>query len=451
MGKVRILIVSLLVIWMLTPCLAELSSVRLTIFTRDLMQIKETHSVTLNSGIQTLIFPQPIPHLSVSSLRIDPVVSDASVRAISSLYQQEALDMASIWGLYNGRWVSFQQGSEVFRGKLIRVTDTHIYLQPDSTMTRVEIIDKNVLNSIAFDSLPAPAAGSSRFEWKAFSRFDQTIPVRISYMTSGANWRAAYHLWLTDPNAGLLQGEYSIENTTSRNFMQAEVELIAGDPQLTLDDGPIEKMVTAKSGTNAASTAWQGYQRYLLPSPVDLPAHSAVQMELLPVIPVAGETRYILENATVQSATIHREFTFHLPDSHQQALPWGEVTIYGDTVNGGTFIGEDYLGPASSGSLLSVSTGGVFDLSAKKERISYQRKNRNDAEETYRISISSAMSENITLVVREAIYGNWRLLHSNSKAGTIDPTTTNAAAIEWQLKIPAQSEEILEYSLEKTR
>jgi len=431
------------------PVHAEPGDITLSIYTRDLMQYRENLPIVFNSGTQTFEFLQPIPRLFLSSLRVDPIVKDSSIKTITTEFLPEGIDFATLWSLHAGKMVSFQQGTEFYHGKILRATDTHIYLQPDTTQSRVEVIDKNMLSTITFDSLPL-ASGPSRIAWNVFSKFEQTAPVRISYLAPGANWRAAYHLWLMGDNTAKLQGSYSIENTTTRDFHNVNVELIAGDPLLGSDDAPAER-TSHPGGFLNSPDEWNGYQKYVLPKSIDLPARHACQIEFLPTTHVSGRTRYVIENATLESAPVICELEFSLGKNHARALPWGEVTIYGDTINGGTFVGEDYVGPASAGSNIKVRTGVTFDITAHKERLKFERKAQNESEETTRVTISNATDRPIPITLHEPQYGSWKLLSSSTTSGRIDPSKTDATSIEWVLTIPSQSEDYVEYTLAKNR
>ena len=57
-----------------------------------------------------------------------------------------------------------------------------------------------------------------------------TAQAQISYLTGGLSWSAEHTLVRTGETTGLWSTTVQLNNTTGRDYREAKVKLIAGDP-----------------------------------------------------------------------------------------------------------------------------------------------------------------------------------------------------------------------------
>ncbi|MDK9699388.1 MAG: hypothetical protein OEM52_04455 [bacterium] len=433
---------------------APIRDVRLTVYTRDLLQYTETLIVDFRDGEQIVSFEPVLPGAFVSSLRIEPLRSLKELLPLSTRFVPSEFEIADLWKQYRGQWISFQQGNERVEGKILHISDNHLFLQPDTTLPRVELLDKNSFNWLSFDTLPVGAQGVSKLLWKVRSDGSRREPIRFSYLAPGANWRAAYHLWKIDANHAELQSDFSLENTSGTSLPDVQLTLVAGDVGLSTDQETNQKVGAAVTGKNASSNAWQGYQKFEIPQKVDIDAGSTLQLPYFPRTRIEGREQYVVEEATTQSAPVFTEFVFSLAKHSalgSKAMPWGEITVYGDTVNGGTFAGEDYLPAMPAGSEFAVRTGTAFSLRAHKERTHYRRLSRNESEESVRILVSNATTKTVPVILREMLFGSWQIVTATNSTGAIALQRSDATMAEWKIQVPAGGEEYLVYTVRYQR
>ncbi|MEO6925847.1 MAG: DUF4139 domain-containing protein, partial [Rhodanobacter sp.] len=116
---------------------------------------------------------------------------------------------------------------------------------------------------------------------------DASVTAALSYPTSGLGWRAAYVATLQPGATCRMQFESraSIANRSGRDWNDAQLTLIAGEPNMAKPSGPQPMMAMAR-GFNAKAEAMPeqdslgDYRSFALAGPVNLPDGSITQVPL---------------------------------------------------------------------------------------------------------------------------------------------------------------------------
>ncbi len=289
----------------------------------------------------------------------------------------------------------------------------------------------------------------------------------LSYPSPGLGWRAAYVATLQPGSACSMQFESraSIANRSGRDWHDARVTLIAGEPNMAKDSAPRPMMAMARSFSAKADSAQLpqqdsigDYRSFTLPAPVDLPDGSVSQVPLYAARTMTCERTALYENGNSYrppqpmlasdfnsgdgGSTISSTLKLTAFDS----LPAGYLRVLTQDRQGvAQFIGEGRINDTPKGSDASITLGTAFDLRAERTRTSFKvDKTARAMDEAFRIELSNAGDSPRTVTVREHPnrWQQWSLVSSSSK-----PSQQSPDLLEFRVEVPAQGKAVLTYAV----
>jgi len=285
----------------------------------------------------------------------------------------------------------------------------------------------------------------------------------LSYPTSGLGWRAAYVATLQAGNTCRMQFESraSVANRSGRDWRDARVTLIAGQPNMAKASAPRPVMMAARSFGAASDAMPQqdsigDYRSYTLPGTVDLPDGSVSQVPLYASRTLDCERTALYENGNryqPQQPNINRNFdqggsaiVSTLKLKAFDSLPAGYLRVLTADRNGTPqFIGEGRIDDTPKGSDATITLGTAFDLRAERTRTSFNvDKAGRTMDEAFRIDLSNAGDSPRTITVREhpSRWRQWILASSSSKPSQQTPDT-----LEFRIEVPANGKATLDYAV----
>ncbi|CAM0999210.1 DUF4139 domain-containing protein [Rhodanobacter sp. Root179] len=286
----------------------------------------------------------------------------------------------------------------------------------------------------------------------------------LSYPTSGLGWRAAYVATLQPGATCRMQFEAraSIANRSGRDWHDAKLTLIAGEPNMAKPSAPQPMMAMAR-GFNAKADAMPqqdsigDYRSYTLPGAVELPDGSVSQVPLYASRAMDCTRTALYENGgsfQPQQPIVNRDFNqgggntivSTLKLKAFDSLPAGYLRVLTADRNGTPqFIGEGRIDDTPKGSDATITLGTAFDLRAERERTSFSiDKAARTMNEAFRINLSNAGESARTVTVREhpGRWRQWVLVSSSSK-----PSQQNPDTLEFRIEVPAHGKAVLDYAV----
>jgi hypothetical protein len=286
----------------------------------------------------------------------------------------------------------------------------------------------------------------------------------LSYPTSGLGWRAAYVAMLQPGAACRMQFESraSIANRSGRDWHDAQLTLIAGQPNMAKISAP-RPMMTMARGFNAKAEAMPqqeslgDYRSYTLPGAVELPDGSVSQVPLYADRTLDCERTALYESGnSYQPPRPILERDFNLDGSSAivstlklkafDSLPAGYLRVLTADRNGTPqFIGEGRIDDTPKGSDATITLGTAFDLRATRERTAFHiDKAGRMLDEAFRVHLSNAGDGARTVTVREhpGRWRQWTLVSSSSKPSKQTPDT-----LEFRIEVPANGKAVLDYAV----
>ena len=288
----------------------------------------------------------------------------------------------------------------------------------------------------------------------------------LSYPTSGLGWRAAYVATLQPGNACRMQFESraSIANRSGRDWNDARVTLIAGEPNMAKPSAPRPMMAMARGFSAKADAMPQqdslgDYRSFTLPGAVNLPDGSVSQVPLYATRSMECVRTTLLESGRAyepQQPVIARDFdqgsgaiASTLELKAFDSLPAGYLRVLALDAHGAPqFIGEGRIDDTPKGSDATITLGTPFDLRAERARTSFHvDKDGRTLDEAFRIDLSNAGDSARIVTVREhpSRWREWTLVSSSSK-----PVRQSADTLEFRVEVPANGKASLSYAVRYT-
>ncbi len=298
----------------------------------------------------------------------------------------------------------------------------------------------------------------------------------IAYVAQGVTWEALYQVIVTGASCHV-SGAATVTSQTLRAD-SAEVQLVAGairKARATRVEQMIEmaaQRVYARpsfdSARGAVEEAVGETHVYQLPGRLTIepgvpvatalfPRSSApVQQELIVpgVLPWRGWIGPMPEPSRLPVQvwyTIKRASRTAFGD---RPLPAGTVQVYqADSVGRLQLIGEAANGHTAPGRDLRLQSGDAFDITAERVQTDFNQEQlpaprrdlppRQRATAAYRVTIANAKSTAVTVDVREARFGTWKIVESSVPAEKLSSTE-----VRFRLQVPAGGEANLTYTVQ---
>jgi hypothetical protein len=135
-------------------------------------------------------------------------------------------------------------------------------------------------------------------------------------------------------------------------------------------------------------------------------------------------------------------------------LPAGTVQLYqADSTGRLQLVGEAHSDHTAPGRELRVQSGDAFDVTAERVQTDYNQEQlappkrgmapRQRITAAYKVTITNAKSEAVTVDVREARTGVWRVTESS-----LPPDKLSATEMRFRVPVPANGETTLTYTIQ---
>lgn len=425
--------------------------------------VREQRSVNLQAGVHDLVLGDLPNNLDAEAMALGFPGGEAKVVSQRLLLGQGA--NAALTGL-TGSNISVlgDNGQPLASGTLLRAGDEGLIVSNASGGTTL------IRNYAAVNTAGSnfPTGSSLRLRVDA-SRSGAANAV-LSYPTSGIGWRAAYVGTLQAGNSCSMQFESraSIANRSGRDWHDAKLNLIAGEPNFAKPSGPrpvmfMKAMAAAPAAADAMpeQSSVADYRSYTLPAPVDLPDGSISQVPLYATRTLGCERTELYEsggnwlpprpmiNGAEFNTDSNTNVTSTLKLTAFDSLPAGYLRVLTADRNGvPQFIGEGRISDTPKGGDASITLGTAFDLRGNRERTSFHvDKAGRTMDEAFRITLTNAGDSARTVTVREHPnrWRTWTVASSSSK-----PSKQTTDTLEFKVDVPANGKAVLDYSVRYT-
>ena len=283
------------------------------------------------------------------------------------------------------------------------------------------------------------------------------IPATLSYLTPGLGWTSDY-VTLFDETKGMIdvQGWVTLTNSTGTTYSNADVLLVAGNPNRTPGsvgrlggggDGAIDQ-----AGTESGTRERLGdYYLYPLSDRTTIANAQQKQVSFLDVKGAPARKAYEWINgwlgttADPRSASTVLKFSTSKSGGLGDQLPSGTMRVYmRDTRGDPQFIGENRIPATPMGSQMSIRTGDAFDVKGAAVVVERKRQSSTRWRTTMRYDFTNARPEAVTVdLAQDGLWGDVRVIDQSITGERI-----SADRMEWKVPVPANGKASLNVVLD---
>ncbi len=288
--------------------------------------------------------------------------------------------------------------------------------------------------------------------------------IELSYLTRSMSWKADYVAKIEE-NKGLmvLNGWVTLNNNSGVEYKDANVQLVAGDVNqvrrnirpMLMKSMRFDAMAESASPAMLEEESFSDYHLYTLPYKTTIENRQTKQVSLLSADSVKYNKVYELtsplgiyngpeqDKFEKQHAKVSLRFENEKEKGLGIPLPKGTVRVYEkDSTGKLLFIGEDSIQHTPTGEEVKLHTGDAFDVTASGKRTSHNKLSNKLYEASYETTIKNAKDSIALVEIRHELPGTWSILEEN-----LTHVTDGSSTALWKLKIPANSEVKLTYSV----
>ena len=301
----------------------------------------------------------------------------------------------------------------------------------------------------------------------------------LAYVTEGTTWEALYQVVIGGAGSGSVTGTATLRSQALRAD-SADVQIVAGTirrarpvakaDELSYQRRPAMALARAVvSGVETSEEAVGETHVYQLAGRLALEPGVPLSVALFPRSTTAYTQEFVLPGALPW-----RGFVGQTPgeDNRVPVQVWytlkrGRGTPFGDRpLPGGTLqlyqadsagrlqlVGEASSVHTAPGHDLRVQSGDAFDITAERVQTDYAQEQlappkrgvaqRQRITASYKVTISNAKLAAVTVDVREARFGAWRVTESSAPAEKL-----SATEVRFRIPVPASGEATLTYTVQ---
>jgi hypothetical protein len=279
------------------------------------------------------------------------------------------------------------------------------------------------------------------------------VPATLTYLTPGLGWTSDYVTLFDDAKQTIdVQGWVTLTNNTGTDYRNADVLLVAGDPNSGGGRRNWQMPWNGSSGTiDTPGTESNDRERlgdyYLYPLAERTTIANAQQKQVSFLDVTAAPARRAYEynngwlsNNEAVSASSVLKFSTSRSGGLGDQLPAGTMRVYMRDKRGDPqFIGESMIEATPMGSQMSIRTGEAFDVKVKSVVVERTRLGSNRWKTRMQYEVSNARNEAITVDLgQDGLWGDVRISEQSLIGKRV-----SADRIEWNIPVPANGRAVL--------
>lgn len=272
-------------------------------------------------------------------------------------------------------------------------------------------------------------------------------PTTLTYLTPGLGWTSDYVTLFDDAKQTIdVQGWVTLTNNTGTDYTNADVLLVAGNPNQGGNRRMYQTSYSPSTGTiDEAGTESNNRERlgdyYLYPLGERTTIANAQQKQVsfLDVKSAPARNTYEFNNgwlATNEAASASSVLKFSTSRSGGlgDQLPAGTMRVYMRDKRGDPqFIGESRIDHTPMGSTLSLATGDAFDVKVKPVVEKRERAGVRRWRTSMKYTVTNATPREVKVTLQQdGLWGDTRI-----ESESLASTRPNADMAEWVVTVPA--------------
>lgn len=443
--------------------LNDQTAVAITIYNENLALIKDQRNVTLDKNFNHLAFRGVSAKMRPETAMLRSL-SHKGLRVIEQNFDYDLLTPEKLLEKSLGQRIRISKTNPATGEQIIEkgtVLSTH-----QGVVVKIgERIETNPQGSFIFDSIPSNLRDQPTLVTQLSSPTTEPQQLELSYLSSGLSWKADYVAEFNANDSQLdLLGWVTLNNISGTDYNDAKLQLVAGDVNRVQErmrsQRVMSKMAIAESSDSSSmkEESLFEYHLYSLNRQTSIANNQTKQVSLLSANSVPVSKEFVLQGADYYYYNSYGEIAKKLKvevfvqfENQEKSglgmpIPKGIVRVYKkDKAGNAQFIGEDHIDHTPKKEKIRLKLGNAFDVTANKKQLDFSKRkhvlpNRNSFESAFQLKLKNAKKEAITVIVREPIPGDWKMIKESHPHKKI-----TAGSAEWQIKVPAESSQTLDY------
>jgi hypothetical protein len=443
--------------------LADQQSVAVTIYNENLALIKDTRRIALDAGINRLALREVSARMRPETASLRSLTHPGTLSLLEQNFDFDLLTPAKLLEKYVGREVRVfrvnrKTGVESFETATVLAANGGVVLRIGDR------IETGLPGRIVYDGVPPNLRDRPTLVTELQSSRAGQQTVELSYLSSGLAWKADYVAELNASDSSLdLNGWVTLTNTSGTSYPNARLQLVAGDVNRVRDEmrytaKASRAMAEAPAPRQMAEESLFEYHLYTLQRPTTIADNQTKQVALLGASAVPVRKELVLQGNDYyyrssvggigQKMKVGVFVQFENREASHLGLPMpkGVVRVYKkDGAGNAQFIGEDSIDHTPKSESARLKLGEAFDVTADKKQSDFKRREPFAAwtyvyESAYEIVLKNAKKEAQTVVAREPVPGDWRMLEESARHAKVA-----AGTAEWKIDVPAEGSATLKY------
>lgn len=444
------------------PPTVEAPKVSITIYNNNLALVEERRQLGIGGGRQKLEFKDV-------SAAIRPETVSLTAPGVSVVEQNFDFDLLSPAKMMEkavGQQVQIVR-TNPGNGQEVRETATVLSVNDGVVLKvgdRIEILrDDGVPTRVIFDKVPDNLRARPTLSVTVNGDKAGRREGVLSYLTTGLGWKADY-VGLFDEKAGKLdlQGWITLTNQSGTTFADADTQLVAGAVNFSGGGSaynqpyrpPYQQQGNGvrQAGTEGSATG-ADYLIYPLPERTTIAQNQTKQVGFISATGVTASKTYQYKAFNFASApsplnaAVVVQFANKKAAGLGAALPMGVMRVYiRDQASEPKFAGENSVPHTPQGSQLDVKIGDAFDVSVQPTVVSRDGRPWNRSRYSMSYSVKNAKAEPVTVeVVQGGVWREAKVIKESQPGRRID-----AGTVAWDVKVPANGETVLTFTIDDT-
>ena len=415
-----------------------------TIYSHDLGLVRERRSIELTGARDTVRLSDLPERVDFGSLRLVPA---GKARVTRLAYRWDVASGDALIDAARGRRVRVtERGDRTREGMLLAADATWLVIRGDDGA--ITTLARTAVDEVRLAEPPAGLSLRPTLEAAIEGGTRGRSEAELSYLTGGLSWEAEHVVVRRGDREATWSAAATIENSTGRDFVDADLDLVAGDPQrispspVPMMAGKLSTAMQAPADGDLSEQAFSEYHLYTLGRPATLRSHESQSFTLLEPRAVHVTTRYLYRGGDPRGVATQLEVMNTREAGLGVPLPGGRVRFYEADRNGGLlFIGENRMRHTATGERLTLDVGLAFDLAAERRQTSERRISDREREYAMEIRLRNRKDHEVTIVIEEPAGGDVEVT-----AKSHEFTRKDANTLQFVVAVPAGKEVVVTYT-----
>ncbi len=443
---------SLLLLWVAAlaaasnaaPVAAAARGPALTVYTSDLGLVREPRSLDLSGPRDTVRLTDLPDRLDFSSVRLVPA-GDARVTRLA--YRNDVENGDRLIEAARGSRVRVTgRGDRVTEGTLLTSDGSWLVVRTDdggiSTLARSAIEDVRLARPPALLSmrptLEAVIEGGRRGRGDA----------ELTYMTGGLSWHAEHVVVRQGEGSVTWSAGVTVENTSGRDYVDADLKLVAGEPRRESPGMPMPKMAMMEVSRAAVTSdlseqTFSESHLYTLGRPATLRDRESQSLTMIEPHTVKVTPRYLYRGGDPRGVAAQIELVNTAAAGLGVPLPGGRVRLYEPDPSGALqFVGEARIGHTPEGEKVTLEMGSAFDLAAERRQTDQRRISDREREYSVEVKLRNRKAGAVTIRVEEPVGTEFEVTKNSHPFVKKDANT-----LQFDVPVAPGKETVLTYTM----